>query len=162
MKVNAILACDLDYGIGKNNGLPWPRNSEDMKWFKDHTTGGVVLMGRKTWQSIGSKPLSNRVNVVVTTKKLEGPDYTTSGDMASILGRVNDGYPGTPIWVIGGADIYSQALPHCKKLYLTIFRRSFDCDAFVDSVDISQFNEIVDTKMSGSLEFQIRERMNEK
>lgn len=75
MTVNAILACDTEHGIGKNGGLPWPHNPADMKWFADNTRDGVVVMGRKTWDSLGNMRLKGRVNVVL------------SGDVASVKGN---------------------------------------------------------------------------
>ena len=158
MTVNAILACDLDFGIGNEGNLPWPKNERDMKWFRDHTMGHVVLMGRTTWESIGSKPLRNRVNVVVTSKVLEGPDYTDSGDMEQIINRVKDKYPHRFIWVIGGSDIYEQAIPYCDKLYLTTINRHYECDRYVEKDIITKFPVIKHWEEDKELTFQIRER----
>jgi dihydrofolate reductase len=158
VNVNAILACDLKFGIGVEGELPWPKNKRDMQWFKDHTTGDVVLMGRTTWESIGSKPLPNRVNVVVTTKYLEDPDYTLSGDMENIINKTKEKYPDNTIWVIGGADIYEQALPYCDKLYLTRINKTYDCDRYVESDIITKFPVIHEWKEDEELTFQIRGR----
>ena len=64
--IKAILACDEDWGIGKDGELPWPHNSADLKWFKEITTGGVVVMGKSTWDSLPFKPLPKRENIIVT------------------------------------------------------------------------------------------------
>jgi dihydrofolate reductase len=158
MTINAILACDLGFGIGIEGDLPWPKNKRDMQWFKDHTKDGVVLMGRTTWESIGSKPLPNRINVVVTTRHLEGPDYTLAGDMENIVNKTKEKYPDNTIWIIGGADIYEQALPHCDKLYLTRINKTYDCDRYVESDIITKFPVIHKWKEDEELTFQIRGR----
>ena len=62
--IKAILACDEDWGIGKDGELPWPHNSADLKWFKENTTGGVVVMGKSTWDSLPFKPLPKRENII--------------------------------------------------------------------------------------------------
>ena len=94
MSVNAILAMDNNMGIGYDNTLPWPHNKKDMKWFRDCTSGHVVVMGRKTWESFGSKPLPNRINVVVTNKEVEGnPDRIERGEMVEIISTLVCKYP---------------------------------------------------------------------
>lgn len=132
MPVNAILATDLNGGIGKNNTLPWPHHSEDMKWFKQNTMGGIVVMGRNTWDSLGRKKLPGRINIVITTSAIQGdPDEVYYGDMQKVLQTIQSDFPNKTIWVIGGANIYKQALPFCDKLYLTKFKQQYECDAFV-------------------------------
>jgi len=135
--INAILAHDDNYGIGKNNELPWPRNAADMKWFRDCTLGHVVVMGRKTWESLGSKPLPKRINVVVSNQdfphpKNGGPDHVLKGNLSDGIGTLlNELYPDLKIWIIGGADIYRQTLSQCDHIYLTHIPGDYDCDTFV-------------------------------
>ena len=158
MTVNAILACDLNFGIGIEGDLPWPKNKRDMQWFKDHTTGDVVIMGRTTWESIGSKPLPGRINVVVTSKYLEAPDFTIHGEMKNIVDTVKSRYPEQNVWVIGGADIYEQAIPYCDKLYLTVINNRFQCDRYVESDIITKFPVVEHWKEDEELTFQVRGR----
>jgi len=138
MSVNAILACDDQWGIGKDNDLPWPRSDLDMKWFRQNTTGGVVVMGRKTWESIGSKQLPNRVNIVVTTTDLmhgdsaNRPTATWTGSLYDCIKYLKATYTERKIWIIGGANIYRQAIPYCDHVYLTRIQGHYDCDAFFD------------------------------
>lgn len=142
MTINAIVACDAMYGIGKNNDLPWPKNKEDMKWFKENTIGHVVVMGRRTWESIGSKKLPNRINYVVTRSRIEGkPDAIYYGEMGKVLQNIEMNNPYLKIWIIGGADIYRQALPYCQNLYLTQFPEIYECDTFLDPEQIKLFNK---------------------
>jgi len=158
MSVNVILARDLDFGIGNEGNLPWSKNKRDMDWFREHTMGHVVVMGRKTWESIGSKPLPRRTNVIVTSKTLDGADLTMSGDMETIINHVKDLYADLHIWVMGGADIYQQAIPFCDKLYLTTINGHYVCDRHVESDIITKFPVIEYWKEDEELSFQIRGR----
>ena len=64
--MKAILAADADWGIGKDGTMPWPHNSDDLKWFKECTIDSTVIMGRKTWDSLPFKPLSDRQNIIIS------------------------------------------------------------------------------------------------
>ena len=160
MSINAILAMDDNMGIGYENDLPWPHNKKDMKWFRDCTTGNVVVMGRNTWKSFGSKKLPNRINVVVTNREVEGnPDAVMSGDLDGILEILGYKYPQLDIFVIGGANIYRQALPFCDKLYITRVHGAYKCDTFMYSQDFEGFGvqEYIDA--DEDLTIQIRGRV---
>src|SRR6056300_500811 len=101
--IRAILACDDNWGIGKDGGLPWPHNPADLKWFKQCTDGGVVVMGRKTWESLPRKPLPNRENVVITRRDDIEADVVVDMDSAlKILPQMNFT---NDVWIIGGAQI---------------------------------------------------------
>jgi dihydrofolate reductase len=159
MSINAIVACDLGFGIGNRGKLPWPKNDDDMKWFRDCTLGQVVVMGHSTWKSIGSKPLPYRTNVVITGSNIDGPDHIESGDMKNILTRLKNKYQDKTIWIIGGADIYKQAFPFCDRLFLTRFNRIYDCDTYIDEKILDQFPFIVMQKtLNNGIKFQERER----
>lgn len=107
--------------LGKENKLLW-HLPEDLKYFKTLTTGHAVIMGRKTYESIG-KPLPNRTNIVVTrtaTYKAEGCKVVTSLEDALKYARALTNTGAGEVFVIGGADIYTQALPLADRLYLTL------------------------------------------
>ncbi len=107
--------------LGKENKLLW-HLPEDLKYFKTLTTGHAVIMGRKTYESIG-KPLPNRTNIVVTrtaTYKAEGCKGVTSLEDALEYARALTNSGASEVFVIGGADIYTQALPLADRLYLTL------------------------------------------
>lgn len=144
MPVNAIFACDENNGIGKNNDLPWPKNPADLLWFRNNTEGHVVVMGRKTWESLGNKKLPRRINIVVTSKgSVEvTPDDVMSGDMSAIITNLSKKYSDKKIWIIGGADIYRQAMPYCNNVYMTKFKQSFDCDTFIQPTWLTGFREL--------------------
>jgi dihydrofolate reductase len=161
MSVNAILAMDSNMGIGWNNSLPWPHNKKDMQWFRDCTSGHVIIMGRNTWESFGSKKLPNRVNVVVTNRGVDGePDRVEQGEMSEVIARAKRDYPGLHIFIIGGANIYRQALPLCDKLYVSKIRGAYKCDTFMHGSDFEGFNvaEYIDAE-DENLTIQIRGRM---
>ncbi|HJV85834.1 MAG TPA: dihydrofolate reductase [Noviherbaspirillum sp.] len=133
-----VVATDAQRGIGINNTLPW-RLPEDMAHFKRTTTGHPVIMGRKTFESIG-RPLPNRRNIVVTRNpewRHEGVEAVTSLDAAIAL--VGD----ADACVIGGAQIYGEALPRTDRLVVTEIGKRFDCDAFFPSIDPAQWKETV-------------------
>ena len=111
-----ILATDLTNGIGKNNGIPW-KCKDDLKHFQELTINQTVLMGRKTYESIGH-PLSNRVNVVVTSQNIPGVTCITPQDIKLYKDA----------WVIGGAELIKLCEPYITQIYWTIVSGDFDCD----------------------------------
>ena len=156
MTVNAILAHDDNYGIGKNGTMPWPHNDADMKWFRDCTLNHVVIMGRKTWESIGSKKLPGRTNIVVTRSELIGtPDSIYFGEISKLINMLKREYPDLKIWIIGGGDIYKQALTHCDNIYVTKFGGDYECDTFVDMKEyLTGYSEMAAKEQDG-LKFSI-------
>ena len=131
-----IVATDQQGGIGIDNTLPW-KLPEDLAHFKRLTTGHPILMGRKTFDSIG-RPLPNRRNIVITRNAEwchEGVEAVSSVQAAIALLDGAEGY------VIGGAEIYKQALPLTQRLIITEIGRTFDCDAFFPVVDHAVWQE---------------------
>ncbi|RYD83727.1 MAG: dihydrofolate reductase [Verrucomicrobiaceae bacterium] len=114
----------LNRVIGRANKIPW-HLPEDFRWFKQCTTGQVILMGRKTFESLG-KPLPNRTNVVVS-RSAEFPGVEIVRDLKAFDPKA---YGDREVWVIGGAEIYSQLLPKCSDLYLTVVQREVEGDAY--------------------------------
>lgn len=128
IKVYPIVAMSTNGVIGKENKLPWPKCKEDLKRFKELTTDNVVIMGRKTYESIG-KPLSNRINIIVTSSiKVEVQShsqdlhFTSSIKEALLLANSFD----KKIFIIGGDTLYRQTLPLWDRLYLTIINKHID------------------------------------
>lgn len=130
--------------IGRDNGLPW-RLSTDLKRFKAITMGKPVLMGRKTFQSIG-KPLPGRPNIVITRNQGFSPDgVTVVGSLAAAIeaGRKEaDASNADEICIIGGGEIFHEALPLADRLYVTEVRGSPEGDTFLPPIDAGAF-EIV-------------------
>lgn len=120
----AIAAMSLNRVIGRGNQIPW-HLPEDFKWFKRMTTGNVIVMGRKTFESIG-KPLPNRETIVLSRSGFSHPGVKT---IAS-LEELKFGDDPREVFICGGAQIYEQALPQCSDLYLTLVKREVEGDAF--------------------------------
>lgn len=126
--LSLIVAVDKNNGIGKNNDLPW-RIPEDLKYFKRVTTGSTVIMGRKTYESIG-RPLPNRENIVLTRDdSLEIDGVTVLSRSIKTIGTM---LPHTvdECFVIGGAQIFNELIDSANKLYMTYIDEEFDCDTF--------------------------------
>ncbi len=126
-RLKAIAAMSLNRVIGANNKIPW-HLPEDFKWFKKMTTGHVIVMGRKTYESIG-KPLPNRTTVVLTRSFDPIPGVQTISDL-SRLDSSDPALGGREIFICGGAQVYQQALPLCSDLYLTLVKRVVEGDTF--------------------------------
>ena len=139
-----IVAMAENRVIGRNNQLPWYLPG-DLKYFKATTMGKPVIMGRKTYESIG-KPLPGRANIVVTGNE----NYSADGvsvvhSIEEALQRaksvaVADG--AKEIMVIGGAELYKEFLPNIKRLYLTKIHASVDGDAYFPTLDWRQWQEL--------------------
>lgn len=140
-KFKAIAAMSLNRVIGAGNQIPW-HLPEDFKWFKQMTTGHVIVMGRKTFESIG-KPLPNRETIV-----LSRGDFTFPGvRVVRKLNEVESLTIGKEVFICGGAQVYQQALPLCSDVYLTLVKREVSGDAFFPPFE-AQFElagEICDT-----------------
>ena len=123
----AIAAMSLNRVIGAGNKIPW-HLPEDFKWFKQMTTGHVIVMGRKTFESIG-KPLPNRTTIVLTRSRGEIAGARTISDLKE-LDSADPALAGREIFICGGAQVYQQALPLCSDLYLTLIKRVVEGDTF--------------------------------
>ncbi len=171
--IQVVVATDKNGGIGKNNRLPWQSKLKtDMAFFKEVTTSqhqfnvfrhffegkdklsvtecfstdrkNVVIMGRKTWDSIPKKfkPLEGRLNIVLsrTTTQIEGATCFNSLDsaIASLEYDPTVNY----VFIIGGSQVYSEALKHplCKRVFLTSIEQEFNCDTFLDLKDLNNFS----------------------
>ena len=123
----AIAAMSLNRVIGAGNKIPW-HLPEDFKWFKKMTTGHVIVMGRKTYESIG-KPLPNRTTIVLSRSPLEIAGVRGVADL-NTLNSAEGELAGREIFICGGAQVYEQALPLCSDLYLTLVKRNVEGDTF--------------------------------
>lgn len=144
--VTLVVATDLNGCIGKGNAIPW-RMPADMKRFKTLTTGHAVIMGRKTYESIG-KPLPNRANIVMTRDtafKPEGVEVAKNTLQAFLL--AGKAYPNSEIMVIGGAEIYREMACFATRVVLTTIDTKVEGgDAFFP------FDELLDLGLSRSAE----------
>ncbi len=150
MSFDVVVAADLDWGIGKSNGLPWPRLSGDLAHFKRVTSAAAegkrnaIVMGRKTWESseVKSRPLPRRLNVVITRGAFtvpEGVVVAASMDEALALTAAAADIEST--FVVGGAQIFWNAFDHAglRHVYLTRVEGRFNCDTHIPDLDAKGF-----------------------
>lgn len=144
MQLSLMAALAENRVIGRDNKLPW-HLPNDLKYFKSVTLGKPVLMGRKTWESLG-RPLPGRTNIVITRQ----PGYAPAGATVAVslddaIYLAEHAVRGTGIdecVVIGGAEIYAQALPRCDRLYLTEVHASVPGDAYFPEFDRARWREV--------------------
>jgi dihydrofolate reductase len=120
----AIAAMAQNRVIGQGQRIPW-RLPEDFQWFKKMTAGQVIVMGRKTFESIG-RPLPNRTTIVLSRVHTQIPGVQTVSD----LDQINLAQETRQVFICGGAQVYAQALPRCSDLYLTLVKRVVAGDVF--------------------------------
>jgi dihydrofolate reductase len=131
MKIHAIVACGLNGGIGLNDQLPW-RLPADLAHFKQQTWGHCLLMGRKTYASVG-KPLPGRTTLVISRQAdLAVPEGVVVVHSVAEAIEAARQRQGTILWVVGGAEIYRLAMPFVEILELTLVHTSPEADAFFD------------------------------
>ena len=144
MRLAVICAMSKNGVIGKDNGLPWNLPG-DLKHFKETTLGCPIIMGRKTWDSIG-RPLPGRTNIIVTRRGEVGSDGIKIADsFESALDLAKSCLPtarGNEIFVIGGAQIYKEAFPLANRLYLTRVNSFIDGDTYLEGFDEADWIEI--------------------
>jgi len=144
MKLSLICAMARNRTIGINNSLPW-HLSEDLKYFKRTTMGHCIIMGRKTWESIG-RPLPGRTSIVVT----HNPDYVAEG--ARVVGSIDEAcrlaesvalIDGTEeAFIIGGAGLYAAALPKADRFHLTRVNADVKGDTALAEFDENEWDEV--------------------
>jgi dihydrofolate reductase len=158
---NIIVACTLNGGIGRNGTIPW-KAPLDLKQFYKLTTmrpkdkTNVLIMGRRTYQSIINKPLKDRVNIVVSNT-LEPDDHIiVAHDFNSALNISYNIKDVHNVFVIGGSEIYKEAIIHkdCENIYLTQIKENIECDTFFPIDLLTNYNknileaDIIDNNIS--------------
>lgn len=143
--IKAILAHDAHWGIGRDGDLPWPKNPDDLNWFKECTADGIVVMGRKTWESLPRKPLPKRINLVISSNWMDHFNPKPHGiyggkDVCKIITDVIQArYTGVEdIWIIGGAQLVESCLPIIDELWLNNVDGDYNCDVFLPSGEITR------------------------
>jgi dihydrofolate reductase len=136
--ISIIVAVARNWAIGRNNQLLW-HIPEDFRWFKKHTAGHPVIMGRRTWESLPVKPLPGRKNVVIT----DDPNDCFPGTVCvgSIESAVQQMDTGGENFIIGGGMVYRQFLPFARKVYLTVVDREFEADVWFPELDPGEWKE---------------------
>lgn len=163
MRISIIVAASENNVIGINNMLPW-RLPTDLKYFKSTTLGKPIVMGRKTFESLG-KPLPGRPNIVITRQK----EFQPEG--AYVVGSVEEGiekaksFGGDELFITGGSQIFEQAWPLVERIYLTRVYAVVHGDAFFPQLDGAEFELVTDERHEAdeknqySFAFQVWERV---
>ena len=161
--IKAIMAVDDKGGISKGQSMPWPKNSIDLKWFKENTVNNVVVMGRKTWEDpFMPTPLKSRINVLITSKDkelIEGADYYFSGNIDDQIHNLQLEYMEKDIFIIGGSEIINLTFNIIEQFYLTRIYGNYKCEKLID-VSLIEKNMKIIKKIDGdsSCHFEIWEK----
>lgn len=137
--MKAIFHCDRHWGIGRNNDLMFSL-PKDMKFFRETTSGKVVVMGRNTLLSLPNGPLKNRVNIVLSPSDVEG--VITVHDLGELFEEVKK-YPPDDVFVIGGASVYRTLIPYCTEVLVTKVDADGGAEVFVPDLDLDPNFECV-------------------
>jgi dihydrofolate reductase len=146
LTISLIVAASDNHVIGINNQLPWHLPA-DMKFFKNTTWGMPVIMGRKTFESMNSKPLPGRVNIIITRQH----DWKSEGVVS--VNNVNDAIFAASqtdckeAFVIGGGEIFEKLLPEANRIYMTRVHTSLQGDVFFPLIDDSKWKRVFDRAM---------------
>jgi len=150
-RLSIIVAVAQNGVIGKKNRLPW-HIPEDFAWFKRHTEGFPVVMGRKTYESIG-RILPGRTNVIITRQR----DYTVPG--SRIYHSLEEAFEQLEregheeIFIIGGNQIFRESMSLVDRIYLTLVHRDYDGDTYMPHIPETQFSKVFEERHEGTVPF---------
>lgn len=133
--IKAIFAVDYWGGMGYNGSLPWPHHSEDLQYFKEQTKGGIVVMGRRTWDDPKMpKPLPGRTTYVATNRPLFGFEgvRTIRGDLVSSIKLIAENNPKKTVWIIGGPALLMETKDLVDEAHVTHFKGQYRTDVNID------------------------------
>ena len=159
--IASIFAVDANGGLGKDGTLPWPKDSEDLKWFKRNTTGHIVVMGRNTWEDpMMPRPLPNRINAVVSSRKdfidYDKVNVTVDADnIDQVINSLSENFEMRKVWIIGGAQLLKSTHNLVKQVYLTRFDDSYACDVKLDINEYLANFELLEEIPGNGKRFQI-------
>lgn len=143
-EITFLVAVSNNYVIGKDGSIPW-HHPEDIRRFKEITTGHTVVMGRKTWDSLPIKPLPNRRNVVLSRSDFQD-------DRVEVYSTLQEAVFTTPldhkVFVIGGAQIFEQYMKFADYLDVTIVHKNYDGDVYLPKIDMKKW-EAISNRLGG-------------
>lgn len=165
MILSAVVATSLNHVIGRQNQLIWHLPA-DLRFFKNTTMGSPIIMGRKTFQSVG-RPLPGRKNIVITRDSLFNADGQFDITVVSTIEAAMDAaLPAEKAYVVGGSEIYRQSMHLLKEIYRTLIHHRFEGDAFFPEIDPAEFRLVweehhhADEKNAYDYTFQKFERIS--
>lgn len=135
--MNLIVAVDEKWAIGKDNNLLF-HIGIDMQYFKHITQNKIVIMGRKTWESLPKKPLSDRLNIILTKDrnfKVDNENVLVFYNVSDMLEKLNNNFRKHDVFVIGGEQIYNLLLPYCDNCYVTQVKGNYNGNKFFPNLD---------------------------
>lgn len=154
MKYSIIAAMDDNNLIGNNNELPW-NIPEDLKWFQKCTINKPIIMGKNTWESLGSKPLTNRLNLIVS-KSMELPKTRDHYVFRSVRDATKFAEKCimkrlflSEIFYIGGRSIYAEALSFCTHMYITHVDGTYSGNVYFPEFSLNTYNTIYTSRNDG-------------
>ena len=153
--IKAILACDDEWGIGKNGTLPWPHNPADQQWFKECTLNSTVVMGRATWDDPGMpKPLPMRHNVIVSSTMIHS-NWTfievVRPDIYKSRCVTMDAIDDNDVWITGGARLVADSLNIIDEIWLSRIKGTYDCDTFLPQDLIETTFSLISSQNHGDI-----------
>ena len=148
--VSIIVAIAQNGTIGDKNSLLW-HIKEDMRFFRTTTSGHTVIMGRKTFESLGSKPLPKRTNIVITRQDVEFEGALTAHSLEEAVAMAAGD---DEIFVIGGAQIYAEALKLADRMYITRVERDYEGDTAFPEIDFSQWRLVGNERYERGEEYE--------
>ena len=155
--IKAIMAVDEKGGISKGQSMPWPKNSIDLKWFKENTINNIVVMGRKTWEDpFMPTPLKSRINVLITNKNKE---LIEGANVNNEIQNIQSEYINKDIFIIGGSEIINLTFNLIEQFYLTRIYGNYNCEKFIDvSLIENNLNMIKKIDGDSTCHFEIWEK----
>lgn len=137
--INIIVAISDNYAIGRGGDMPW-HISADLKYFKKATSGSAVIMGRLTWESLGCRPLKNRLNIVVSSTVQQTRGMVAVPSLEDAL-ALTDAFEN--VFVIGGGQLYRSAMPLAERLLVThVHTTVSDADTFFPEIDMDRWQQV--------------------
>ena len=161
--IKGIMAVDEKGGISRGKSMPWPKNSTDLKWFKENTLNNIVVMGRKTWEDpFMPTPLKSRINILISRKEnnlIQGADYYFSENINKQIQNIQLIHKKKDVFIIGGSEIINLTFNIIEQFYLTRIYGNYNCEKFIDISSIENKMKMI-KKINGdsTCHFEIWER----
>ena len=161
--IKGIMAVDEKGGISRGKSMPWPKNSTDLKWFKENTLNNIVVMGRKTWEDpFMPTPLKSRINILISRKEnnlIQGADYYFSENINKQILNIQLIHKDKDVFIIGGSEIINLTFNIIEQFYLTRIYGNYNCEKFIDITSIENNMKMI-KKINGdsTCHFEIWER----
>ena len=161
--IKGIMAVDEKGGISRGKSMPWPKNSTDLKWFKENTLNNIVVMGRKTWEDpFMPTPLKSRINILISRKEnnlIQGADYYFSENINKQIQNIQLIHKKKDVFIIGGSEIINLTFNIIEQFYLTRIYGNYHCEKFIDISSIeNKMKMIKKIKGDSTCHFEIWEK----